>query len=293
MALSYNIQTSKSISLEDFINKINLIVNPNEPKTLIECVEYSHMLSNNREFLAKFLNNQLENFVDFQGNNNRSAQTITLYSNDNFYLRVNAWPKIKSSNGWENNLYRTLQAHDHNFDFLTVGYLGEGYETEIWEYDYEKVGGYEGEKVDLKYLETTKLPKGKVMIYRASKDVHAQFPAEEYSVSINIMPNNKKVLKREQFWFTLDKKEIKSVAENVGTCRYLLFNLAKNMGNDKTLNLIEKISINHKIPYVKVRAIETLSSLIKDKSIWKKYTDDSNPMLRNHARLFLENKISF
>ena len=30
--------------------------------------------------------------------------------------------------------------HDHNFSFLTVGYLGPGYWSEYYEYDYERGG---------------------------------------------------------------------------------------------------------------------------------------------------------
>ena len=39
--------------------------------------------------------------------------------------------------------------HDHNFSFLTVGYLGPGYWSEYYEYDYGEVVGMPGEKVDL------------------------------------------------------------------------------------------------------------------------------------------------
>src|SRR3546814_8782480 len=79
------------------------------------------------------------------------------------------------------------KAHDHNFSFLTVGYMGPGYWSEYYEYDYANVAGYVGEKVNLRYIEKSKLDEGKVMLYRIHRDVHLQLPADEMSVSLNIM----------------------------------------------------------------------------------------------------------
>src|SRR3546814_33924 len=69
------------------------------------------------------------------------------------------------------------KAHDHNFSFLTVGYMGPGYWSEYYEYDYANVAGYVGEKVNLRYIEKSKLDEGKVMLYRIHRDVHLQLPA--------------------------------------------------------------------------------------------------------------------
>lgn len=146
----------------------------------------------------------------------------------------------------------------------------------------------------MNYLESTSLPKGKAMIYRQSKDIHAQFPAKEYSLSINIMPATKEVLKKEQFWFDLNKKEIRSIAASLGTGRYLMLELAKQFGNSETLNIVEKISEEHQLPYVKIRAMEALAFMTNSKEeIWNKALKDNSKIIQNHAKLFLENKITF
>ena len=77
--------------------------------------------------------------------------------------------------------------HDHNFDFLTLGYFGPGYWSDYYEYDYEAVAGWSGEPVDLRFTERARLSEGKVMLYRAHRDVHVQHPADALSVSINVM----------------------------------------------------------------------------------------------------------
>jgi hypothetical protein len=292
MAYSYNLETNKSISFEDFIDKISIIIDPSEIDSLIECVEPIQMLSNNQDFLIDKINKGLSDFVDFQKNNTHSAQTISLFTCEKFYVRVNAWPK--TNNVWQDELYRILQAHDHNFNFLTVGYHGAGYTTEIWEYDYNSVIGYEGEKVDMKFLESTSLPKGKAMIYRQSQDIHAQFPAQEYSISINVMPATREVLKKEQFWFDLSKKEIKSIAASAGTGRYLMLELAKQFGNSETINIVERISQEHQLPYVKTRALDTLAFLTNSKEeVWNRALNDKDKVVNHHAKLFLEEKLSF
>jgi hypothetical protein len=81
---------------------------------------------------------------------------------------------------------------------MTVGFFGPGYETTIYEYDSSKVTGFVGESVDLRFLETTQLPPGKVMLYRPHADVHAQYPPSELSISLNLMVRDA-TEKRDQF----------------------------------------------------------------------------------------------
>lgn len=56
MAYSYNLETNKSISFEEFIDTISIIIDPTEIETLIECVEPIQMLSNNQDFLIDKIN---------------------------------------------------------------------------------------------------------------------------------------------------------------------------------------------------------------------------------------------
>ena len=148
-------------------------------------------LANNRDFLAEIALAELKDRCGRQSASNRySSQVLMLHrASEKYFIRANFWPSPKDS------VYRTSGTspffyhvpHDHNFSFLTVGYLGPGYWSDYYEYDYAQVVGIPGEAVDLRFVEKARLEPGKVMLYRAHKDVHDQLPADDMSISINIM----------------------------------------------------------------------------------------------------------
>jgi len=148
-------------------------------------------LGNNRRFLADIATAELKDRCTRQGLENRySSQVIMLHrASEKYFIRANFWPSERDSvfkaSGNSPFFYRI--PHDHNFSFLTVGYLGPGYWSEYYEYDFESVVGLPGEKVDLRFIEKSRLDQGKVMLYRAHRDVHNQLPADEMSISINVM----------------------------------------------------------------------------------------------------------
>ncbi|GLU57009.1 hypothetical protein [Dyadobacter frigoris] len=292
MAYSFDLNTSNSISFDDFTDFVAKTIIPDKTGSLLECVEKFQMLSNNEEFLLNLLHEQLEDIYAFQKHSFHSAHTLMLYKGKNFYIRANGWPPASNSDGakdWQDEMYHYLMAHDHNFSFLTVGYLGQGYSTEMWEYDNNNVIGYVGEKVEMEFLEKTTLPKGKAMLYRASKDIHVQLPSQDYSMSLNIMPLTNEIVRREQFWFNLKNRTISS---NSGTGRYLILDLAKNFGNGKTKDLIEKMSVTHEIPFVRMKCFDALASLLGSKEdVWKTALNDDHKIVKEHARLILDNEL--
>src|SRR3546814_20111803 len=103
---------------------------------------------------------------------------------DKYVFRSKFWPGPRDScfksSGSSPFFYHV--PHDHNFSFLTVGYLGPGYWSEYYEYEYDKVVGYPGEAVDLRFVERSRLEEGKVILYRAHRDLPTQLPADEMSV---------------------------------------------------------------------------------------------------------------
>ena len=244
------------------------------------------MLSNNSEFISDHINEQLKNTAEFQKINAYGIQSTLFHINPLFYIRINAWPSIsenKDVNLWQKELYHHVRAHDHNFSFITVGCHGNGYKTDIWEYDYDKVTGYVGEKVDLKFLEHTSLPKGKVMYYRASKDIHTQIPPEEYSISLNIMKRGNSFLEKEQYHFDLQKETITSIAPGFGTGRFFLIELAKKVGNSKTEELLEQLALTHETPHIRAKSYEALSVLNGQDYFLEKALQDKSPIVQNFA----------
>jgi hypothetical protein len=160
-------------------------------------------------------------------------------------------------------LFAYLKAHDHDSGFLTVGYWGEGYETIIHEYDPQKVVGYRGEKIALSVLETTRLDDGKVMYYRANRDIHTQIAPEARAVSINLLiqkPGRDAAAR--QFWFNTDRSEIDSpilrpeVASAICSCK-----LARAVGGIRAIEALEAALKSHYSPYVREAAYEALCEL--------------------------------
>ena len=137
-------------------------------------------LANNRDFLADIAVAELKDRCTRQSLENRySSQVIMLHrASEKYFIRANFWPSPRDSvfKASGNSPFFYHVPHDHNFSFLTVGYLGPGYWSEYYEYDYGEVVGLPGEKVDLRFIEKAQLDPGKVMLYRAHRDVHNQLP---------------------------------------------------------------------------------------------------------------------
>lgn len=296
MAISFDLKTDKSISFEEFNEFVSKTLVPDDVDTLLACTEMFQMLSNNSTFVTDIIHSELTDTKSFQINNGYTAQSIMMYMSPNYYVRLNLWPPSSEREDikkWQDQLYFYNRPHDHNFDFLTVGYFGSGYGTEMWEYDYEKTSGYVGEKVDMRFLERTTLPKGKAMLYRASKDIHSQFAPADYSVSLNIISSRQQIIvKREQYFFDLEKKEIIGTTANGGTGRYLILNLAAMFGNGKTINILEQIADKHDVPYVRLKAYDALFTLTKEREkVWEKALKDDNRVVSEHAKLFLNGNL--
>ena len=96
--------------------------------------------------------------------------------------------------------------HDHNFSFLTVGYLGPGYWSDYYEHDGDAHAGLDGEPVELRFVERSRLSEGRVLLYRAHRDIHVQRPPDSFSVSLNILAADPGQHWRTQYRFDIDTR---------------------------------------------------------------------------------------
>jgi HEAT repeats len=255
-------------------------------------------LANNRHFLVERVNEELLSWRNFQTGNNYSAQTLALGGGNGFYVRANMWLPPSEVSGpkiWESNLYAYTRPHDHNFSFLTVGYFGSGYATSIYEYDPEQIAGIPGEQVQLRFLEKTTLPAGKVMFYRAGRDVHSQEHPEEFSISLNLMLARPEVDWSNQYWFDLDRYIIQDFVQRPSTSgRVALCRLAGALGNGATINILESIASHHEMPRVRASAYESLAALTSSaaQTIWEQAIQDRHPFVRDVARRVVDEIVS-
>jgi hypothetical protein len=205
-----------AINLGDLVQALNDDgFDPGDEESFAAAAPLLRRLANNREFLAELAIEELKDRCTRQSLENRySSQVIMLHrASEKFFIRANFWPSERDSlykaSGTSPFFYHV--PHDHNFSFLTVGYLGPGYWSEYYEYDYESVVGLPGEKVDLKYIEKARLEPGKVMLYRAHRDIHDQLPADDLSVSINIMEASNRLPFLSQYRFDVKKCEVAGI----------------------------------------------------------------------------------
>lgn len=148
--------------------------------SLARCADLLAGLSRNRDFLAERVIAELKaSYVDQLATSRYSAQVFLLHrSRRGFFLRANLWPAATDAACVASGpaAFAYGLPHDHNFHFLTVGYRGPGYISDYYEYDAEAVDGRLGEPLNLHFVERSRLEEGKMMLYRAHRDIHSQLP---------------------------------------------------------------------------------------------------------------------
>jgi hypothetical protein len=204
-------------------------------------------------------------------------------------MRANIWLPSERDvpDEWEQNLFSYNRPHDHDSDFMTIGYWGSGYETIIHEYDPEHVIGYKGEHVELRFLERTRLSEGKVMYYRANRDIHTQLPPSEFSISINLLIHNleRRWIAR-QFWFDTENGTIGSRIEHEGrTSVIFLCRLARFLGDHQAIDSLDAVAKKHFDPQVRRMAIASLCELDESRRelYQRRAGDDADPYVRRLA----------
>jgi len=174
-----------------------------------------------------------------------------------YFIRANFWPSagdpILRASGTEPFFYDV--PHDHNFSFLTVGYLGPGYWSDYYDYDYEQVTGFPGEPVALNFIERSRLERGRMLLYRAHRDVHRQLPADSMSVSINIVQTGAKQAWRDQYRFDLERCTVDGLLNLTPT--ETLVALSAHFG--RGAELAEHFAARHPSDRIRFAAIRALA----------------------------------
>ena len=252
----------QSLALGDVVAALNdEKFDPTEEDSLAAAAPLLKGLANNRDFLADIAVAELKDRCTRQSLENRySSQVIMLHrASEKYFIRANFWPSPRDSvfkaSGTAPFFYHV--PHDHNFSFLTVGYLGPGYWSEYYEYDYSQVIGLPGEAVDLRFIEKSRLEQGKVMLYRAHRDVHNQLPADEMSVSINIMEASPRLPFLAQYEFDVKKCEVARILNRSST--EALLALAANHDRGNARELVADFSHSHPCDHIRFAALRELA----------------------------------
>jgi hypothetical protein len=267
MARVIDCNEDKALTLGDVVAALNdESFDPSDEESLASVAPLLKGLANNRDFLADIAVAELKDRCNRQSLENRySSQVIMLHrASEKYFIRANFWPSPRDTlfkaSGTSPFFYHV--PHDHNFSFLTVGYFGPGYWSEYFEYDYGSVVGLPGEKVDLKFVEKTRLEQGKVMLYRAHVDVHNQLPADDLSVSINIMEASPRLPFLAQYEFDVKRCEIVRILNRSST--EALLALAANHGGGNSRDMVESFASSHACDHIRFAALRELASAEAD-----------------------------
>ncbi len=254
-------------------------------------------LGNNRTFLADMMIAELKQRCDGQVNGNQySAQVVMLHASPRFFMRANLWPAaadtVVRQSGTDPFFYGV--PHDHNFSFLTVGYLGPGYWSDYYEFDYDRVIGYPGEPVDLRFVEKSRLEQGKVLLYRAHRDIHLQLPADALSVSLNIVETTHSTTFRDQYRFDLERGTVSGIMTRTSLEPLLM--LAAHHGGGNGIDLLDDFAARHpsdRVRWAALRARAGAAANLEERiAILEGGTRDPNRLVAEMARLALDKLVA-
>ncbi len=242
------VSTDTSATLEETIEALaGIDFDPTCDERTQQAAKCLRALTNNRTFLGDMLLDQIKHRHREVGQESGyGPQSIVLSSlTGNALLRANIWPAeddlcFKAS-GAKSFVYGI--PHDHNFSFLTSGYLGPGYRSDYYEYDYADHAGYPGERAKLTFVERSALSEKKLMLYRAHHDIHSQLPPESLSVSLNVMHVDPAQHWYDQYGFDLEEERIERVLSPNSTEAFL--RIAVATGSDKAQDYAEWVGRHH------------------------------------------------
>ena len=219
-------------------------------------------LGRNRRFLADLAIAELKDRCEGQAAASAYGAQVFLLRppNGRYVLRANFWPAREDAavraSGTAPFFYDL--PHDHNFPFLTYGYLGPGYWSDYYEADGE-ADRLAGEAAGLRFAERSRLEPGKLMMYRAHRDVHVQLPPDSFSVSLNILGYDHAQPWRTQYRFDIAANTVADALTT--TPSEALATLAVQFGGGNGLDLAHELVRRHPSARMRRTALDALAAV--------------------------------
>jgi hypothetical protein len=254
-----------AIELAELVEALERDFDPRDEEGIARWAPALRRLANNRRFLGDLVIEELKQHCSGQtARNQYSAQVVMLHGSRRFLIRANFWPaeadSVYANSGPEPFFYEV--PHDHNFSFLTTGYLGPGYWSDYYEYEYDRVVGCPGEPVDLRFVERACLSPGKVLLYRKHRDVHSQLPPESLSVSLNILALSPANEFQEQYGFNLASSSVARILNP--SALETMVRLAGTFGGGNGRDLVEDFAQRHPSDRIRFAAWRTKAAAAAD-----------------------------
>lgn len=233
---------------------------PEDAGSVDHAAQWLARLAANPHFLGDIALAQLTSGCRRGGGQGYSPQVLMLgAARPGWFMRANIWPSAEEAVLRESGEAAFVYglAHDHNFHFLTIGYHGPGYRSDHYEVDPGSITGVVGEKVALRFVETSVLEPGRVMHYRARRDVHCQYAPQSLSVSINLMHSAPGQRWLDQFQYDLANQTIARVL--TGCTGDTLARLALALDPQNGRDCVEAMARHHPLERLRWSAIAALA----------------------------------
>lgn len=238
---------------------------PADEVSVSHAANWLKRLGNDRSFLGDLLLGTLADGGDAFASP-LGAHSITLVPPgvNGTCIMARIWPSER------NHTYRAStpaafgygNTHDHNFDFLTMGYFGPGTVVDDYEYDYEAVAGWPGEPVQLRALGRSRLEPGRLVHYRAHRDVHCENPPAALSVTLSILKVEPAQCWMDHYEFDTESGCIAKVNGH-GPSESLL-RIAVALGSEEAIDLAKRFGQHHPSDRMRLDAWHALASVAPD-----------------------------
>ncbi len=286
------VEDDAAAGLEECIDALRATgFDPRDEECLDHAALWLRRLGNNRTFLGDLLAAELaEDHREDSGDDTYGPQAIVLSrpGESYFFLRANIWPSadehaLRASGG---GVFAYGMPHDHNFDFLTLGYFGPGYWSNHYLYDHAAVAGWSGEKVALRFAGRSRLELGMIQLYRAHHDVHDQAPPDALSVSLNIMHTGGAQGWLDQYTFDLDNGRIKRILSTGSSEAFV--HIAVGLGSEEALDLAQAFARGHPSDRMRLACWQALAArevdLAARDALWRKAEGAGSRLVAGEAR---------
>lgn len=250
-------------------------------------------LAANRVFLVERAMGELKQRCSGQQAGNRyGAQVLMLARRQRgWFIRANFWPAaedpVLQASGPEHYFYHV--PHDHNFDFVTVGYWGPGYRSNWYERGEEPLAGVPGEAAGLRLIEQGQLTPGRMLHYRAHRDVHDQLPPGALSISLNIVADQPGAMWRDQYLFDTGRNVVSGVPTL--SQNEIMLRIAVAMGEGNGVDLAGQWARRHPCDRARWSAWQALAGREAEagrRAVYERATMEASPLVSGMAKLFLD-----
>lgn len=232
------------ISIDEFCERVSKKLSDIDNYNIWDCRQELQMLSNDKTIVLDQVHCTLKSLWDKETTADYVQSVFSICNHPfgqehRFSVRAVYWDSTNESPHKNRMFIYEDIPHDHNFELLTIGHSGPGYDTSLWQYDNSKVIGYVGEKVDIHYQGRFTLAEDTIIYYQQNHDIHMQHAPNTPSVSLSLMFSRDKYAK--QYFFNHQRQCIDSVLPSYLDKHLPLFTFASVLGDENTLDILENL----------------------------------------------------